>query len=134
MSSYWVLFLPTGVPAPRRSPFAARSKLVAAIIKIYATFGGSVFCSQLRADSLSVRSTALFIAIAKLSSSLVLSASSLNSTYSLFGFLSSPFTFTKLSLGFLFAVASTSIAGLRLTFCSCLLFSFTHVMAYFVVS
>lgn len=42
-------------------PETTRFKLVAAIIKIYATFGGSVFCSLLRPDSLSARSIALFI-------------------------------------------------------------------------
>lgn len=37
-------------------------KLVAAIIKIYATFCGSVFCSLLRSDPISVASIAVFIA------------------------------------------------------------------------
>lgn len=67
-------------------------KLVAAIIKIYATFGGSVFCSLLRADSLSARSIALFIVCGELLSSLVLSAYTINSYFAAFDFLLSPFT------------------------------------------
>lgn len=67
-------------------------KLVAAIIKIYATFGGSVFCSLLRADSLSARSIAFFIAYGELSSPLVLSAQTINSCSTSLNFLLSPFT------------------------------------------
>lgn len=73
-------------------PETTRYKLVVAIIKIYATFGGSVFCSLLRGDSLSARSIALFIVCGELSSSLVLSVPTINSVSTAFNFLLSPFT------------------------------------------
>lgn len=80
---------------PARSgwvPETTRYKLVAAIIKIYATFGGSVFCSLLRTDSFSARSIALFIVRAELSSPLVLLAPAINPASTAFNFLLSPFT------------------------------------------
>lgn len=75
-----------------RSTRNARYKLVAAIIKIYATTSGSVFCSLLRADSLSARSIALFIVRGELSSSPVLLAPAVNPASAALNFLLSPFT------------------------------------------
>lgn len=98
---------------PVRVPETTQYKLVAAIIKIYATFSGSVFCSLLRFDSFSARSIAIFIVRRELSSSFLLSAPAITSNSIRNRIALSLFTSFDLSLGYQFiSISAPAIASL----------------------